>query len=560
MGNIAKMLYTQSVGDNNVLSLMLQMKQVGTLKKGDKISIPAGLHTLDDGVTTDVNDIHFLPMDGTDNGMMIHEIITTAQDSTMGPKGKSFCTKLTNIEASNPKGIEEAWGTKIGDEYLVFVAEAINDKIVLVLNDNMEVPVTKPVDGEKEPRAIGREHLSMFSDTRRVSDEDGKESSRESVRKLREIRKSVSFLRKTEAVRHSEVVVQEGGLKVDHCYLTRLETASRDYIDRGADSVDTKWKGINLFKGASGLPILRNKEAFRNFAVLGKWDGIKHSRLTNMFLSVDETPNDDSQAQLISISRNMSTVLQIAHGLHWNPVLIRFIEKVERGDVGNLCTAHTKRLMDETWEACSHDLGEDDNLVSLSIDGATKTYRMDVEKDVVEMISDRFNAIKETDFASKERYLKSLQSDLEKPSSKPVSSSTQNSGKKHELFDGKTDGHVNSKKKGRENDEDTAPTTEATGKHRTVELGSKTREKPVTSRERLCIFDLKHQLLRDQPECTSGDSCDRHHYRKSLRESDGYYWTLKTVTDEVNATRPFILSEMGKTKLLEAVKMAFKHA
>ena len=106
----------------------------------------------------------------------------------------------------------------------------MNEKLVLVLNDNMEVPVTKPVEGEKGPRAIGKEHLSTFSD-RKLADDDGKESSKESVRKLRDIRKSVSFLRKTESVRHSEVVVQEGGLKLDHCYLTRLETASRDYIN-----------------------------------------------------------------------------------------------------------------------------------------------------------------------------------------------------------------------------------------------------------------------------------------------------------------------------------------
>ena len=175
-------------------------------------------------------------MEGTDNGMMIHEIITAAQDSTMGAKGKSFCTKLTNIEASNPKKIEQEWGTKIGDEYLVFMEVAMMDKIVLVLNDNTEVPVAKPAEGETEPRAIGNEHLSIFSD-RRLGDVDGKESSKESVRKLRDIRKSVSFLRKTEAVRHSEVVVQEGGLKLDHCYLTRLETASRDYIDRGPTSL-----------------------------------------------------------------------------------------------------------------------------------------------------------------------------------------------------------------------------------------------------------------------------------------------------------------------------------
>ena len=480
MGNIMKMTYTQSVGDNSILSLMLQMKQAGNLKKGDKISIPAGLHTLIDGNATEVSDIHFLPMEGTDNGMMVHEITTAAQESTMGAKGKSFCTKLINIEASNPKKIEEEWGTKVGDEYLVFVAETMNEKLVLVLNDNMEVPVTKPVEGEKGPRAIGKEHLSIFSD-RKLADDDGKEPSKDSVRKLRDIRKSVSFLRKTESVRHSEVVVQEGGLKLDHCYLTRLETASRDYIDRGPAS-DNKWKGINMFRGARNLPILRNKEAFRNFAVLGKWDGTKHGRLTNMFLSVDETSNDDSPVQLISISRNMSTVLQIAHGLHWSPVLVRFIAKVERGDVGNLCPAHTKRLMDETWEACSHDLGEDDNVVILSIEGAAKTYRMDVEKDVVEMISDRFNAIKETDFASKERYMKSLQPDLEKQSPKSVFPSNLNSGKKHDLVDGKTktEGHVNNKKnKIRENDKDTTLKAGITGKHRTVELGTKTPDTSV---------------------------------------------------------------------------------
>ena len=108
---------------------------------------------------------------------------------------------------------------------------------------------------------------------------------------------------------------------------------------------------------------------------------------------------------MTSIARNIETILQIAHGVHWNNVLQRFIEKLRDGKVGHIYPAHTKRMMDETWEACSLALRDDDNIVSLNIEGSVKSYNMMEVREVVEMVGDHFSSIRETDFASKERYL-----------------------------------------------------------------------------------------------------------------------------------------------------------
>lgn len=85
-------------------------------------------------------------------------------------------------------------------------------------------------------------------------------------------------------------------------------------------------------------------------------------------------------------------------------VLERFIGKVRDGEVGNLYPVHTKTVIDETWEACSHSLREPENIIFLNIDGVTKTYKLDQNRDVVEIVKDRVNRIRDIQRVYLHRY------------------------------------------------------------------------------------------------------------------------------------------------------------
>ena len=538
--SISKMRYSNSIKNHNILSNMLQLVKIRDLKRTDKIAFPAGMHApLGEGLT-EVIDTDYIPVEGTDHGIVIFEVSTAVVESTMGEKGVTFSTRLTNVDASTPDQILLNWDSKMNEEYFLFVPEGMRDGMVLLLNDCILVPAIKAADVDSGPRTIGKEQLRLFSEKRSTTEGGGKDST-VSVKRDKDIRKSLAVLRKTEEPRLSELVLQEGGLKLNCWYLERLASASSAHYLGGADAADDKWNGISYFIGASDLRILRNREAFQNFAVLGTWDEDKHGKLLNMFLSVNEKVEDESESQLISISTSMQTVLQIAHGLHWNSVFERFVTKLRNGKVGRLCPPHTKSQMDEAWTACARTLNDDSNDASLLIEGAKKCYKMDNNHSVVEMVSDRFNAIPETDFSSITRF---------QQSQKETAAKTKPSSKKHDL---------------EESEEITETTTHpkkpklSKKKSTSVCIKDSGNEDHAGSHEpSLCIFNLSHQLLKSK-DCNKGEACDRVHYCKSLVESDDYHWTEKTISAEVRKVKPFIISLIGveKEKLLNAVKKEF---
>lgn len=528
---------------------MCHLKKMSDLKKGDRLVLPSGYYNKQTEVENEVAGEHYIPQEGMEYGTLVFEVKTPVEERTMLSKGIMFDMSLTNIESmATLTAVEDSWGIKRDEELSVFIPETVMDKVVLLLNDTVKFP--KPAEKEKDARQIGKEHLHSFSGGKTM-EVDGKES-RESMRRIRDIRTTLPMLRKTECERHSEFVVLEGGLKPNYCYLDRLATASRDYIEGNATAVGSKWKGINMFRGVGNLRILQNKEAFNNFAILGTWDEDKHGRLMNQFLSVDESPNDDSPTQLATISRNMQTILQIAHGLHWNEVLDPFSKKITDGLVGEVCPAHIKTEMDEAWKACSHSLREDSNVVSLQIDEASKTYRMDSSSDVVEMVKDHFNAIKETSFKALQRFQKA-QTEQE------ATSKAMTTAKKHELKIEETSRAPSKKPRMGEKDTNAPKQPNSVSTRRKAgNTGSKSTDTSKDSQPMLCIFNLKYFLLRTGKDCNKGEACDRQHYSRSLKESNDYHWNEERVTEQIKKARTFIISESDKVKLLEAVKTEFK--
>jgi hypothetical protein len=177
-------------------------------------------------------------------------------------------------------------------------------------------------------------------------------------------------------------------------------------------------------------------------------------------------------------------------------------------------------------------------MLSLTVAGTTKSYELDNVQSVVEMFRDRFEGIPETTFESAKRFENRAQQEKvvqqKEASKKHYRNEDEETGRKLQIIEGTT-----------------------LDKSKTVEFGKKTPGTSDTLQERLCIFNLKFQLLKDQPDCRLGDDCTRTHYRKSLRESDDYHWNAKTVTDEINLARTFIISEADKIKLLEVVERVF---
>ena len=76
--------------------------------------------------------------------------------------------------------------------------------------------------------------------------------------------------------------------------------------------------------------------------------------------------------------------------------------------------------------------------------------------------------------------------------------------------------------------------------------------------DKLCIFDLKYQLMKKQPKCKLGKECEWSHFSKSLNVSDdNYHWTEETVSEQVRKARHFIIDDVDKSTLLDAVKELF---
>ena len=74
--------------------------------------------------------------------------------------------------------------------------------------------------------------------------------------------------------------------------------------------------------------------------------------------------------------------------------------------------------------------------------------------------------------------------------------------------------------------------------------------------ELLCLFDLKHQLLKTTTGCLKGKGCDRHHFDSTkLKSRSDYYWTYERMWVNVSTTTTNrALKEKEKEDLLKALK------
>ena len=317
---LLKSKYQPSVIENETLLMMMSEKLIKDLKKGDRIVLPAMsiFSETEDEVTIDDGDL--VAEEGTDCGFVVLDVNSV----TSKTKVTSVAVTLTSVEVSTGT-TEEDWESKSGFSINEEMQLAFPDKNVKVQTLEEAVPKTEKKKEKSIP--IGKKQLQLFGE-RELPTEDSKG---ENLKRRRDIRKTLSFLRKTDESLHSEVVLTEGGFKQSSWYLERIEAANRDHLGGtgGITKAEDKWEGISEFQRVSKIRLLKNKEAFQDFAVHGVWDESKYGRLFDQFLADNETVSDSDSEQLTRILRNKQTVLKIIHGSTWSKSMRTIIGKLE---------------------------------------------------------------------------------------------------------------------------------------------------------------------------------------------------------------------------------------
>ena len=237
----AKLRYTESVDRSEILGSMLLKRKAKDLKRGDKWVIPSGV--IDgENPTIDVEEETFLPRTGTENGMLVLEVTSTPQETSIGVRGTSFTMTLINIESDETKSVEMRHNLAINEEVFMIVTDDLKEQTILILNDTITVP--RRTEEKKAVKPTGKDHLKLFAKVGTCSEEEGAKESRENAKKTKDIRKSIPWLRKSVENKQAEMIVSEGGLKSGAWYLERIKSASREHLNGTMGAVDEngKWQ------------------------------------------------------------------------------------------------------------------------------------------------------------------------------------------------------------------------------------------------------------------------------------------------------------------------------
>lgn len=544
VGLLAKLTYLDNVRQNPTLVSMFQQKLIKNIRKGDRIVIPAGVTDTDADEDIQIDERELIPISGTHQGILVFEITTTVQDSTIGPKGVTFNVSLIATESSNTQATNDRWDYEDNEELFIVIPETLKDKNILVLNDAIRVPKRETSKSE----SIGSAQLALFSGNNSAHfDDNSKEGrSRETIQRIKAVRSALFFLRTTESAKHDECVLLEGGLKKDQPLLKRILAVCRDNRSKSTATHDPKWIGIQTFNQFTGLKLASDQDAFQDAIVMGHWSEEKYGKLFDMLLSDDETANDANLNQLTAIVTRWQGMLAVSKGQVWNTVATNVITRLEAGTLGRLLTAQVKHKLEEMIHTCNHLVCQDNNITTLTINGLAKEYDLNKGIEVVSLYRDTLDSITETDYATQVEFINML------------ASRRTEAGKKHSL----------------EREESNRPTKPAKpnlaeaskskkggkmikGAHSTsqkVEFIHESAGNTSTAKKQwLCLFNLQHQLM-GKKDCKKGVECDRDHYDMSQKGSAGYCWTKETMLEQVNKASSAVFKPDAKKKLITAVQ------
>lgn len=550
--------YTDSVTKNNeLLAQMCQMRPGKDLKKGDRVVIASGLHSRMDEEAFEINDTDLLPGDTIeDSGILVFEVSTPLVKSSLGAEGWNCNLKLLNIETKNKEEVITKWNIKIDEEVVIFIKDELKKKMILVLNEGVVLP---KAEKKKEPKPIGTNHLKLFAKID-ANEEEGKEgkNTRENTMRTIAIRKSLQWLRTTVGVKQSEMVVHEGGLKKDVWYLQRITSASKEYLSQSILRVEDdegKWQGIDNYIRVEKVKIMQDKDAFQDYIVLGVWDVKKRGKLLDQFLLTTDVVDDESSEQLAAILTRKEIILKMSHGLLWDGALKNIVDRIGKGLFGRVCAPQAKYTVEEVWESISRTLNEDDNIVSLRTAAGVKHYDLEKIEDVVSMVKDRFDGIPETTFETKSEFEKTKLS--LRSATKPPEEVKKVSGKKHEKESHQEEDEPYAKKQQSKGGGGWKQSSWATITPISRSMKEKGKGSSDIKAPWLCLYNLKYQFIGATEDCKKVGNCNRQHFDKSLKGKKDYYWTLQTLTEEVQRSSEAVTSKEEKSKLITAIKKEF---
>jgi hypothetical protein len=351
----------------------------------------------------------------------------------MGPKGLSMNIKLCNIEAEETEELNVKWEIGMGEEISVFIPEAGKNKLILTLNEAVVPPKAKELS--RDLGKIGKDHLQIFEGTAKAKEDDGRETRGEGIRKLREVRKTLPWLRKAATAKHMELIVVEGGFKNDTWYLENLATASRNRLAGNttqSEDVEGRWQGLESFTRVERLRLLEDREAFQDFVVNGVWDKKKYGEVLDQFLPASEAVDDNNPEQLARLLRNMTSVNVIGLGSHWRDAFSSVVDRLDDGKLGRVMTRHIKYLVSEVWESVSVALREDNKKVILVKSGIRREFDLNDQDEVVGMVKFRCEGIEETNFLSESEFRRT---EVKKKEPEKEEKAKMMSGKKHHNVD-----------------------------------------------------------------------------------------------------------------------------
>ena len=431
---LGRLTYTESVKNHEFLSRVFQMKKWKDVSKGERIAVPSGKHSVEDADDSiEVVSADFLTQEGANGGAMIFEITTDPEEASMGPKGLSMNIKLCNIEAEETEELNVKWEIGMGEEISVFIPEAGKNKLILTLNEAVVPPKAKELS--RDLGKIGKDHLHIFEGTAKAKEDDGRETRGEGIRKLREVRKTLPWLRKAATAKHMELIVVEGGFKKDTWYLENLATASRNRLAGNttqSEDVEGRWQGLESFTRVERLRLLEDREAFQDFVVNGVWDKKKYGEVLDQFLPASEAVDDNNPEQLARLLRNMTSVNVIGLGSHWRDAFSSVVDRLDDGKLGRVMTRHIKYLVSEVWESVSVALREDNKKVILVKSGIRREFDLNDQDEVVGMVKFRCEGIEETNFLSESEFRRT---EVKKKEPEKEEKAKMMSGKKHHNVD-----------------------------------------------------------------------------------------------------------------------------
>lgn len=85
--------------------------------------------------------------------MLVLEVTSVPQETSLGARGTSFMMTSINIESEEIEKIQKRFNLTINEELFIIVTDNSKERTILILNDTIIVP--RKTDEKKGPKLMG---------------------------------------------------------------------------------------------------------------------------------------------------------------------------------------------------------------------------------------------------------------------------------------------------------------------------------------------------------------------------------------------------------------------